>query len=78
MCEKIKKKAESISVKENQDGKNVVSKFKDNGIMNTTLKSNNYLKLLKEWDDDNEKIYGVSCIGDCIFNLFSLYFKSSK
>ena len=59
MCEKTKKKAKSICLKENQDGKFMISKFKDNQIMNTTLKSNNYLKLLKEWEESNEKIYGM-------------------
>lgn len=55
----IKKKNTSKNLVQTEIKKKKFWKFKNEGILNTSIKSNNYVNFLKESDDASEKIYGM-------------------
>ena len=55
----MKKQAKSISFRENDNGKKVSCDFKEKGLMNTNLEQRKYVKLMNNWNENNEKLYGM-------------------
>jgi len=46
-------------LKESDNGKKKISKFKEEGLMNTSLNEKDYVTLLKKWDESREKVFGM-------------------
>ena len=59
VCSRLQRKARSVSAKSRGKGKIKISKSKENGLMNTSLNSDDYVLSLKMHEDNRERIYGM-------------------
>ena len=59
VCSRLQRKARSVSAKTRGNGKQKISKSKENGLMNTSLNSDDYVLSLKMHEDNRERVYGM-------------------